>query len=470
MEHEYKNYFSQDVLNNNVFINKLTKVLKSMKKESHLAVKNDEYKGYIYKDEYSKSSYLILETEDLTEVYCSSLTYQKPFQAFLNGDLNSLKYYSDKVIGIFNSKDIVKKIEEEINAMLETYPENLRSHMKELMVRTMEIPQQSVTNNPYEVKLFLEFLEKNQFSAEFNKEFLLNNKSLYEKVSERVTEFGLVLESTLEALKNNNITEKNKFEYNDLDNHVWKNAQYIVSTEQNFSWVVDFKDLKNFTVYAALAAHNGDGSKAKSTTGLLKKVKSGEKLDLIDYVGLKVENGKVIYANNAFMYSLDFNIMLNKSVLEEEGLLKVDYGNIDVKSFDYQFAYSNKKYGTNKVEFLIHSFFILGNGYSYDEKEGKLYSDVNFIPNLLDNFKYEENEDDKAKIDSLIYLAPQKLKYLDDQWLENLKYIVNKIKEDKPDLSKTHTRIGNDSPEDVLKELDKVIKYNDNLRKNKPKI
>ena len=42
MENEYKNYFSQDVLNNNVFINKLTKVLKSMKKESHLTVKNDK--------------------------------------------------------------------------------------------------------------------------------------------------------------------------------------------------------------------------------------------------------------------------------------------------------------------------------------------------------------------------------------------------------------------------------------------
>ena len=83
---------------------------------------------------------------------------------------------------------------------------------------------------------------------------------------------------------------------------------------------------------------------------------------------------------------------------------------------------------------------------------------------------YEETEDDKEKITSLIYLAPPKLKYLDNQWLENLRFIVNKIKEDKPDLSKTHTRSGSGTPEDILKELDKVIQYNDNLRKNKLKV
>lgn len=472
METEYKNYFEEEVLKNNVVINKLKKVLNSMKKPESLAVSTNEYKGYIYEDAHSKAHYLIFENEDVTTVYRTERTYQKPFEGFLGGDVNSLKYYADNIISIYNSKDMEKKNQKKVEKMLEIYPDDLKEYVKENISRMMKVPQQSVTSNPYEFRLLLEFLEKNEFSTEFDKDFLYKNSKLCEKIQERIPEFGIILESIKEALKNNNITEKNKFEYNDLDNHVWKNAQYILSTEQNFSWVIDYEDNKNFTVYASLSPHNGNGSKAKSTTGLLKKVKSGEELDFIDYVGLRVEDGKAVYANNAFMYSLDFNIMLNKNVLEEEGLLSADYGNVDVKSFDYQFAYANKKYNKSKVAFLMHALFVLGNGYAYNEETGQIYADVEYIPNLLENFNYKETERDKDPIKTMIYLAPKKLEYLDDQWLENLKFIVNKIKKDKPDLSQTHTSSfnGNKTPQEVLEDLDYVIKFNENIRKNKPKV
>lgn len=45
MEHEYKNYFSIEVLNNNVFINKIKKTLNLMKVEDKLVVTEDKYKG-----------------------------------------------------------------------------------------------------------------------------------------------------------------------------------------------------------------------------------------------------------------------------------------------------------------------------------------------------------------------------------------------------------------------------------------
>ena len=472
METEYKNYFAEEVLNNSVVMNKLKKVLNNMKKPEYLAVSTDNYKGFIYEDKANKAHYLIFEDENTTTVYRTERTYQKPFEGFLNGDVNSLKYYADKIVSFYNEKNIEEKNNKIIEEILSDYSEKLRKHVRSSLIDMLKLPQQTVTSNPYEFRLLLDFLEKNEFSKEFDKDFLYKNTKLYEKIQERIPEFSIVLEATKEALKNNNITEKNKFEYNDLDNHVWKNGQYILSTEQNFSWVIDFKDKKNFTVYAALSPHNGNGSKAKSTTGLLKKVKSGEELDFIDYVGLKVEDGKAVYANNAFMYSLDFNIMLNKNVLEEEGMLKTNYGEVDVKSFEYQFAYSNTKYNTGKVDFLIHSLFILGNGYSYDKDSGRIYSDVQYIPNLLENFKYKETAQDKKPLKSLIYLAPKKLEYLDDQWLENLKFIVNKINEDQPDLSKTHTSYmdGNKTPQEVLENLEYVIKYNENVRKKKPKL
>lgn len=472
METEYKNYFADEVLNNKVVVNKLKKVLNSMKKPENLVASTEDYKGYIYEDDHSKAHYLIFENKDVTTVYRTERTYQKPFEGFLKGDVDSLKYYADKMISFYNDKGVEDKYNKKIEKMLSDYPEKSRHHMRKSLIDMMKIPQQSVTSNPYEFRLLLEFLENNEFSTEFDKDFLYKNSKLCEKIQERIPEFGIVLEATKEALKNNNITEKNKFEYNDLDNHVWKNAQYILSTEQNFSWVIDYEDSKNFTIYAALSPHNGNGSKAKSTTGLLKKVKSGEELDFLDYVGLRVEDGKAVYANNAFMYSLDFNIMLNKNVLEEEGMLNANYGDVDVKSFDYQFAYSNTKYKTGKVDFLIHALFILGNGYSYDSESGQIYSDVQYIPNLLENFNYKETAKDKEPIKSMIYLAPKKLEYLDDQWLENLKFIVNKIKKDKPDLSKTHTSYmdGNKTPQEVLENLEYVIKYNENVRKNKPKL
>lgn len=472
METEYKNYFSAEVLNNNVVINKLKKVLNSMKTSENLVVSKDDYKGYIYEDTENKAHYLIYENQDITTIYRTERTYQKPFDGFLKGDIDSLKYYADKIISFYNSKNVEEKYNNKIEKILNDYPEKLRSHVRGTLIDMLKIPQQSVTSNPYEFKLLLNFLEKNEFATEFNKDFLYQNKKLYEKVQERVSEFGIVLQATKEALKNKNINEKNKFEYNDLDNHIWKNSQYIISTDQNFSWVIDIEDKNNLTIYTALLPHNGNGSKAKSTTGLLKKIKSGEELDFLDYIGLKVENGKVVYANNAFMYSLDFNIMLNKKVLEEEGMLNIEYGDIDMKSFDYQFAYANTQYGTGKVEFLIHALFVLGNGYNYDRESGKIYSDVKYIPGLLENFKYKETKEDKKPIKSLVYLAPQKLEYLDDQWLENLRLIVEKIKNDKPDLSKTHTSYlnGDKNPKEVLKDLDKVISYNEKIRKNTPKI
>lgn len=472
METEYKNYFAEEVLHNKVFLNKLKKVLNNMKQPKHLVASNKDYKGYMYEDSYSKAHYLIFENENVTTVYRTERTYQKPFEGFLKGDVDSLKYYADKMISVYNDKSVEENNNKKIEQMLNNYPEELRKHVRGTLTDMMKIPQQTVTSNPYEFRLLLEFLENNKFSTEFDKDFLYKNSKLCEKIQERIPEFGIVLEATKEALKNNNITEKNKFEYNDLDNHVWKNSQYILSTEQNFSWVIDHKDNKNFTIYAALSPHNGNGSKAKSTTGLLKKVKSEEELDLLDYVGLKVEDGKAVYANNAFMYSLDFNLMLNKNVLEEEGMLNINYGDVDIKSFDYQFAYSNTKYKTGKVEFLIHAFFILGNGYDYDSESGKIYADVQYIPNLLETFKYKESAQDKEPIKSMIYLAPQKLEYLDDQWLENLKFIVDKIKKDKPDLSKTHTSYmdGNKTPQEVLENLEYVIKYNENVRKNKLKL
>ncbi len=103
-------------------------------------------------------------------------------------------------------------------------------------------------------------------------------------------------------------------------------------------------------------------------------------------------------------------------------MLKTDYGAVDDKSFDYQFAYSNHKYNKSKVSFLTHALFTLGNGYSYDKEAGRIYTDVKYIPNLLDNFEYIESKQDKEPIKSMVYLAPPKLQYLDDQWLENLKY------------------------------------------------
>lgn len=474
METEYKNYFSEEVLKNTVFINKLSKVLKSMKNAQYLVASNDKYKGYMYEDKDNKSYYLILETKEITGVYTTGKSsYSKPFEQFINGRLDSLKYYANHIISIYNSKQIEKQINEELADTFAIYGEKLSPYMKEYVTenffRTNDFAQQVVTSNPYYLKTLMEFLENNNFSSEFNKDFLYKNPELYKKVQTRVSEFGLVLESTKQGLKQNNITEKNKFEYNDLDNHVWKNGRYVIATEQNFSWVTDFINQKNFTVYASLSPHNGNGSKAKSTAGLLKKVKSGEPIDFIDYVALHVQAGEVVYANNNFMYSLDFNILLNKNVLEDEGLLKVDYGNVDITSFDYQFAYSNKTYETGKVAFLIHALFILGNGFGYNSETGRIYTKLKYIPELLDNFEYVETKQDKQKITSMVYLAPPKLTYLDDKWFENLKYIVEKIKNDKPDLSKTHTR-DSSTPEQVLEQLDQVIQYNEKLRKHKPSI
>jgi hypothetical protein len=469
---EYNNDFEKNILKNSIFINKLKKALEEIKNKKFFVKEVNGYKGYVLEDEEEKSFYLILDNEEKTIVYRDDKSkYTKPLEDFFNNQLADLKYSAKKILSI-NKKNSENNLllEEKISLLNQS---DLSKQTIQMLINLSQYKGESFfrdtfTSNPYELRNFLKILEKNELSFEFNKDFLLDNPDLYKRIEERVPEFGIILESILVGLNKNSINEKNKFTYNDLDNSVWKNGPYILSTEQNFSWIIDFKDRKNFIVYASLSVHNGNGSKAKSLSSLLKKIKSEENIDNIDYVGLRVENGKVKYANNNFITNLDFNIMINASNLEEEKIIKLDYGDIDIKSFEYQFAYANKKYGSNKISFLIQSLFVLGNGYFYNQEEGKIYTDVEFIPDLLKNFQYQESNEDQEKINSLMFLAPPKLEYLDDQWLENLKFIINKIKEDKPNLSKTHTR-DQKTAEEVLKELENVIDWNENFRKNKMK-
>lgn len=476
MSEKYKNDFEKEVLKNSIFVNKMLEAFKKIKKEDFFLREVDGKKGYLLEDIEEKTSYLIMEDETKTIVYREEKRDDKKhFENFQQNEIKNLQYYATEILTLFNSKEVEEKIkkdqEKEISMLQNKYkffkdePGYLQV-LEGMKKKIQNTQKQNITSNPYELKMFLNLLEKKGLSSEFNKDFLRKNPDLYQQIEEQLPEFGIIFETMIEGLKKHSITEKNKFNYNDLDNDVWINSSYICAKEQNFYWVIDFKNRKNFIAYAALNPSNGKGSKAQSMPKLLKKVKSKESIDEIDYVGLKVENGKVIYANNSFINNLSWNILFNKDALEEAGIIQMDYDGVDVNSFDYQFAYANKKYKMNRLDFLHQALLVLGNGYQYNEDSGRIYTNVEFIPGLLENFEPKEEKDNK--IESLIFLYPPKLKYLDDKWLKNLEWFVEKIKKDKPNLEKVHTR-DSKKPQEIIKELEQAIKWNHNFRKNKLK-
>lgn len=320
-EINYKNNFKDMVLKDSILINQLNANLKKLKNIENIIVSNKEHKGYIFEDVKQNVAYLILEDSNKTTVYKDNKEHgNESFIKFIEGDKLSLKYNYEMIISLFNSQEVSKKNEEQINKVLNDYDEQLRPYVKETLMSAMELPQEMVNVNPYHIKMFLNFLEKNDSSINFNKEFLYKNPELYNQVQQIIPEFAVMLKNINKVLKINDFNDNNKFQYNDADNYVWKSEQYIISQEQNFSWVTDLIDSKNFTIYSALHPYNGNGSKVQSLTDLLNAVNDNKELEELDYVALKVKNGNVIYANNSFMYSLNFNVMLNQKVLNEENL------------------------------------------------------------------------------------------------------------------------------------------------------
>jgi hypothetical protein len=248
---------------------------------------------------------------------------------------------------------------------------------------------------------------------------------------------------------------KNKFTFNDLDNHLWKHEKGIAFDSQNFGFYCVMKD-QDVTIYA----WDQGGNNCKPCTSiskLTKDIKAGN-TNLIDHVALKVENGKVTFVDNAMIYSLDLDIIFTKNALVEDGFGEPTYP-VDIKSFDYQLAYYQKRYNYSEFQFMNQAMLTLGGGFGYDRESGRFYDDSVRYDASLGAYQPEEKEEKATGI----YGAPKGFTKLDKDWTAAVGRFIEKLKKDRPepimgDTKKEKAKILDDIIKQYEKDLAKLIK------------
>ncbi len=167
----------------------------------------------------------------------------------------------------------------------------------------------------------------------------------------------------------NKFNIKNKFEFNDLDNHVWVQNKKLCFSSQNFVFMADKKD-NELNVY--VTPYDKDILKeSMSLQALVKKIDDGTVEDIKSTV-LKIKDKKVVFSDPYV-----FNIMINElgystNALEDEGLIPKGVApGLKLLSPDEYIVNSINNYPTlylkysfeqSKIAVLDHVLNVIGSG------------------------------------------------------------------------------------------------------------
>lgn len=459
----YENELSKHLLANKKFTEKFNKaVITLYENQPEVALTNDKVEAKIIRDKEHKVAYLLVKRDDGYEVYTEQ--YNSKFDY----ELKALKdkdgsIYSEKIAIISLDNEEVFDLDQLDKIGDNLKDEDLKAHTDKIMKaltqmrKKMNGKEAGYGSNVYALNNFLEFLVEQKALKSFNNEVLLENPTLNAILDTRIEEIGLVSNFLLKAMKDHSYTNKNKYTFNDLDNHVWKQGQYLMLDNQNCSYAVDYKDENNFEVYGVAHSHNSKAKKFSSIAPMLADIKANG-ANYLDHSVLSVKDGKTQYVDNTLISNFDMHLMFAKDEALDDKLGVISYP-VDIRDFDYQLAYSMSRYGNTKESFLMHALFVLGNGFNYDSSTGRLF-DYNIVynPSIMKDFK--EPEWDQERITNISYFYPKEgLSNLDEKWTKALEHLVNKIKINKPDTSKSYTPQGK-TVEQVLEYLDSIVKSN----------
>lgn len=254
-------------------------------------------------------------------------------------------------------------------------------------------------------------------------------------MNEELPEIIVVLNYILEVGNNNNLSASNKisFDSNDykkaykspiklMSHHLWKKDNGIVLESDTFSFYI-LKQEETLTAYI----HDSKNS-TSTIDSLIKKVNQNPALVENDVL-LRVENDKAVYLNKNFIVAFSNELKLFKSALIEKGFGEPKYP-IDIKSYEYQLSYWQKK--TRIPEFDFINNVLLGGFMSeYDSEKGRFYiKNTKYDPSVI-GFRIKE-KDQKSKV-SLVDRTKIDFEYLDDDWFKALGKVLEILKRDRPE-------------------------------------
>lgn len=437
---EYPNTIQQSLEKDEAFNQELQAAIVKKFNDTEIFLVTDKVEAKIFNNPETSSRYLAVknvEQQKITvyEEQVSSWNKKEPFKYGISTLQEQGKVYSNKVYTfILNSKNKVEDdvSDDEIDGLL-TALENIKDYSKEKaqelfeklkrhMKRESNDPDYFVSSSPYNIKQFSAF-----FGVERSNDFWIQlSTPLNSLIDKKVSEYSIAIKYFFDVAKEQSFNEKNKFTFNDLDNHLWKKGNGIAFDDQNLGFLCLKQDdtYQNFTIYC----YDIEGNNCKSNSTLNKLIKdlkeNGEKL--IDNVALKVENGKATFVDNALIYCLDLDILCTKNAMVSDGYGEPTYP-VDLYSYAYQLSYYQKQYKLSEMEFLQQAILTLGSGFEYDSKNGRFFDDgVIYSPDVV-GYKLEKDNHLQS-----IYGYPANFDNLDPSWTSAVERLLKTLKEDRP--------------------------------------
>lgn len=263
----------------------------------------------------------------------------------------------------------------------------------------------------------------------------------------------------------------NAAEFNDADNHIWITPHNnLIISEQSYMYYIDFKDQHNFQIYMIDSANYSDELHQEYKDNfssinfrdflvlLLEEKIKNKTISEFDSLVFSFENKEVKFINPLYLKYFTSSIQYSLGFLKSEYDF-VEKFPVDIYSYDYQRKYFQHKYNMSEFKFLCQSLLTLGGGFDYDQDKGLFYScDIEYISNIPD---YASKE--PVTINQVAYFYPANIKKLDKDWTQGLKYLVEQLENNHPEVLIFEERKYKTQEEaftNVIKYFKKVIKQN----------
>lgn len=432
---EYPNVLKASLEKDEQFNSEVQSAIKKLfKEQKESSFKNEEFDAKIINRGNTKC-YLIVNDikHKVMSVYTENISEwnsDKPFSYGLSSLQEKGQIYSSKLVSFPTKKG--KDEDGSLAKMLKKMsPETIKelgvsiAEMLELISSAKSLDRYrdgpySVTSCIYELNDFCKFLGVNRDNEFWAKQ----NEALNPMVQKKVGEIMISLNYMFNVAEKQGFNSENSFEFNDLDNHMWKVDNGLALDDQNLGFYC-IRENQNVTIYA-WDRSNENAKKHTDLDELLVDINTGN-TNLIDHVALKIENGQVTFVDNALIYCLDLDIKFTKNALIDEGYGELEYP-VDIYSFKYQLAYYQKHYGYDEFQFMAQAMLTLGSGFEYDKKNGRFFdSNVDYDPSVVN---YEEQIKEK-RVES-IYGSPKGFSKLDDDWAAAVERMLDTLKVDRP--------------------------------------
>lgn len=379
--------------------------------------------------------------EGITVYYQHSQGVSKPF-SYANIEQNSIYY--DKVIQIPDQQyldDQIAIVNEEFHKSVEksAKPENEKNinKMQELVIKMKKneiLHKQNfeVTNSLYGLINFFNQFGIPSVLSDYAKTQKDGLNSLIKIEADEQVDVPIVenkLNRLFDACVQNKFTTKNKYEFNDLDNHVWIQSGKLHFSTQNFHFIAE-KNHDGWDSY--VTPRDSDIQKKTMTTKALLQAIDSQSVNMIENGVLSTKKNKVVFNDpyvsqimmDSVVYSLDAlesEKIIEKEIAPGNKLLTAD--EYVVKSIhQYPTLYLKYSYEQSKIAVFDHVFNTIGSGSSdfLNMIEGKPIAFENIEAWFGDSKIYSE-ESSRRSTKSKVILNPSKEDVKNDTFIFEIK-------------------------------------------------